>query len=517
MKLNFKYFTLPFAIVIAVLLYIRLKLVFSYSLDLVGLEYYFIHIVQQLSAGQGIYPNPEALPYANCLYTPVYFYIYRIAVSCLQINVFNDIYILLVLGRILSIIFVMAQIVYLIKFARLFTKSRIIQIAAVAFYLLLITEMMFAVRPDSLKVFFFMVFVYHLLLYVDRTATLKDGIICIAAAAFAVYTKQDISVHISFCFITALLLSRNKKIIGLFSAFLVICGGAFFISIGFYGKYFFHNIVFFNIQSVTNLSTSFNIFFISISIFRTFPFLVLTVLNARILVKSNAHTKEKFICIYAVLLYFLAHLSMLRAGSNFNYTFELIVLLILNLVVFCSIYKNKILEKRISATLTTAFFIFFYVVINGIIGNYAYKSEKEKNRKEEYTKIMESRKEIKETIGNAYAFFPNTLYSVFYIDKHIILGHDMHLDRFIKLYFTFDLPFNIDIKSKLPYINTTEYDKNFTDGTITYVITDNTKKSAEHVAFYYPAYKYYKTIDNMILYKFRDEEVRKLLIKTNLK
>lgn len=519
MKLNSKYYlyVLPFLLVIAILLYIRLKLVFSYSLDLVGLEYYFIHIVQQLATGQAIYPNPEALPYANCLYTPVYFYIYRIAVSCLHINVFDDIYTLLVLGRILSIVFVTAQIVYLIKFARLFSKSRIIEIAAVAFYLLLITEMMFAVRPDSLKVFFFMVFVYHLLLYVGRIATLKDGIICVAAAAFAVYTKQDISVHISLCFITAILLFRNKKIIGLFSAFLVICCIAFFISIGFYGKYFFHNIVFFNIQSVTNLSTSFNLFFISISIFRTIPFLLLTVLNGRILAKTNAHAKEKFIYIYAVLLYFLAHLSMLRAGSNFNYTFELIVLLILNFIVFCSIYKNKILERRITATVTTAFFIFFYLVINGIIGNYSYKSEKEKLKKEAYTQMLKSRKEIKETIGNTYAFFPNTQYSVFYIDKHIILGHDMHLDRFIKLYFTFDMPFNIDIKTKLPYINTAVYDRNFTDGTITYVITDNTKKSAEHVAFYYPAYKYYKTIDNMILYKFRDKEVSMPSIKTDFK
>lgn len=208
---------------------------------------------------------------------------------------------------------------------------------------------------------------------------------------------------------------------------------------------------------------------------------------------------------------------MLRAGSNFNYTFELIVLLVLNFIVFCSIYKNKILEKRITATVTTAFFICFYLIINGIIGNYSYKSEKEKLKKEAYTKMLKSRKEIKETIGNAYTFFPNTLYSVFYIDKHIILGHDMHLDRFIKLYFTFDMPFNIDIKTKLPYINTAVYDRNFTDGTITYVITDNTKKSAEHVAFYYPAYKYYKTIDNMILYKFRDKEVSMPSIKTDFK
>lgn len=519
MKLDLKYslYTLPFAIVIAVLLYIRLKLVFSYSLDLVGLEYYFIHIVQQLVAGQAIYPNPEALPYANCLYTPVYFYIYKFAVNCLQINVFDDIYKLLVLGRILSIVFVTAQIIYLIKFTRLFTKSRIIQIAAIAFYLLLITEMMFAVRPDSLKVFFFMVFVYHLLLYIDRSAKTKDGIICIAAAVFAVYTKQDISVHISLCFVTAILLSRNKNIIGLFSAFLVICGIAFFTSMHFYGNYFFHNIVFFNIQSVTNLSSSFNLFFISISLFRTIPFLILTILNGRFLVKSNTLVKEKFICIYAILLYFLAHLSMLRAGSNFNYTFELIILLVLNFIVFCSIYKNKILEKRTVTTATTAFFICFYFIINGIIGNYAYKPDKEKLKKEEYSKILKSRKEIKEVIGNTYIFFPNTMYSVFYIDKNIILGHDMHLDRFIKLYFTFDLPFNIDIKTKLPYINTTEYDSNFTDGTITYVITDNTKKSADHVVFYYPAYKYYKKIDQMVLYKFEKTIQIGHIPKTELK
>ena len=93
-KIIFRYrlYYIPFILLMAELLFVRLRLIFSYSLDLIGLEYYFTHIVQQILTHQAIYPNPESLPYANCLYTPVYFYICSAATYFFKLSIEDDIF-----------------------------------------------------------------------------------------------------------------------------------------------------------------------------------------------------------------------------------------------------------------------------------------------------------------------------------------------------------------------------------------------------------------------------------------
>jgi hypothetical protein len=120
-----------------------------------------------------------------------------------------------------------------------------------------------------------------------------------------------------------------------------------------------------------------------------------------------------------------------------------------------------------------------------------------KKFKKEYHQYLADKPLVDSIIKDDTVFFPNTKYSVFYSDKQLILGHDMHLDRFIELYTT-----NADIRSKLTFINTQSYDKNFTDGTIKYLLIENDIKSKKHLSVNYPLYSPFKKSKYLLIYRF---------------
>lgn len=502
--LKYRLYYIPFILLIIELFFVRLRLVFSYSLDLIGLEYYFTHIVQQILTNQAIYPDPETLPYANCLYTPVYFYCCSAATYFFKLNIQDDIFKLMVIGRMICYLLVLGQLFYLIRLSKRFTSSVFLHIIIVTLYVLLITEHMYAVRPDAMKIFFFIVFLFHFTKYNFYSNKLIDAIICVAAATFAVYSKQDIAIYISVCFIVAFIIIRSKKIFYLFLSFIFCCLISLVICVLIFGKDIFQNIILFNIQSVSNLMSSYNMIFFAISISRTFPFLFISVINFNKLRKSGSeHTAEKFIVITSILLYFAAHISMSRAGSNLNYTYELLILLVLNIPIFVKLHTEIILLHKKKLTTLLVFFIILLFLSNSSIGNYTFSNSKEARLKKDYYIYQSESKAIAGIIKDDYAFFPNTKYSVFYINKHIVLGHDMHLDRFVNLYTKLNSFQNLNFKTNLPYINSDKYDGNFKDGTIAYVIIENELKSKNHTAYYYPDYKPYKRVGNMLIYKFQ--------------
>lgn len=502
---KYKLLHLPFIFLIVLLLYIRFLFIFSYSVDIDGLEYYFLHLVQEMLNGQRMYGNPMEFPYSINLYTPVYFYLFGISVRLSNLNIYNDIHQMLVLGRMLSFSIVLLQLIYLVKLVRKFSTSTFISIIVLALYLLFISGHIYAVRPDALKILFFIMFVYYLtksLFYSDK---LLPVILCLTISILAVYTKQDISIYITLCFVVAFHILRSKKVIRMYATFVVLCLGMW-VAIGLrYGSYIFQNMVLFNVQSVVGLAHSYNLIFIIFSLFRTLPLFFIVILNHKKLKKTaDVSGGLKFIVQMSMILFPVTYLSLMRPGGNLNYTYELSVFLTINFGLFLHLNTDKInLHKKIYGGVLLIY-VLFLVFTNGLVKSYYFDQDKQRSYKTEYYNYLRDRDSIKEIIQNDTIFFPNTKYSVFYFDKPVVLGHDMHLDRFIKLYTNLDSVFNtLTIKTTLPYINTKRYDDNFKDGTVKYIIIDSSTESVQHVSFYYPMYSPCRRVGNMLIYKYK--------------
>src|SRR4051812_2108782 len=96
---KYKLYFLPFVFLTALLLYVRWLLVFSYNVDIDGLEYYFVHLIQEMQQHKPMYANPMAFPYSVNLYTPVYLYLFNGIIHLTKVNIYNDVYKILVIGR----------------------------------------------------------------------------------------------------------------------------------------------------------------------------------------------------------------------------------------------------------------------------------------------------------------------------------------------------------------------------------------------------------------------------------
>lgn len=500
-------FYLPFIAVIFELLFVRVRLLGSFSLDLNGLEYYFIHIVQKIAAYQPIYQNPEAIPFDNCLYTPLYFYICRLSMFAFTLDYKEDILKLLVLARGFSLLFVLMQLFYLAKITRLITKSLFQTVIVITFYLLLITEHMYAARPDSLKILFFTMFLFHFINYFFVSGKILDLFAFFLAGILAILSKQDIIIYLGILFATLILFKKEKRVLLIGIYFAITLLAVMFVCYLIYGNYFFVNIFLFNFQSVTNIAHSYIIICILISLSRLSPFLLLTFYNLYKSRNDENSSLIKYISINIIITFAIVHLfSMHRAGSNLNYSYELIVLAVLSIPIFYTHQKENTDRNLLwyNSVLITGVVLLFFS--NSFFSNYKYSVKKEEKLKAEYITYQNEKKEIINIIKNDYTYFPNTKYCLFYFDNKIIYGHDMHLDRFINYYIDSKYFTNLDIQTKLHFINTSYYDESFKNGLVKFLITDNTEKSSKHVALYYPKYSHYKATGNMIIYKFNESK-----------
>ncbi len=471
--------------------------IFSYSVDNGGLEFYFINIFQQLHNGKLLYPNPEIYPYSNCLYTPIYFHVLQGFIWLFHINPVSEIYELLVLGRSISFILVMAQCYYILKIIRKYKTEYFLQLVSITLYILLLTDNIFATRPDAFKLFFFSGFLYHLLNYHFHSSSRKDFILSVVFSLMAILSKQDIIIHISVCYLVVFIIRKNRIAFFHSSVFAILClllfAGCYFI----YGQFFFVNTFLLNVQQVTQLHKSYLINIIPLSIIRTLPLLLLSVYNYK---KSKHHLLEneiKFICILSFTLYILSHILITRAGANLNYTYELIFLLVINFSIFVSIYRLEKPAKKLKYYFIILFYLLFLFVTSVLFREINFNFCNLSTFKKEYYQYIADKPLVDSIIKEDTVFFPNTKYSVFYSDKQIVLGHDMHLDRFIELYAT-----NAEICSKLTFINTQSYDENFTNGKINYLLIENDEKSVNHLSVYYPLYSPYKKTNHLLIYKF---------------
>src|SRR4051812_46030271 len=110
---------IPFVSLILYLLIVRIRLIFSYSIDLEGAEFGFVHYAQILLQGKPLYGNPNVLPFLPVLFTPIYPYLLSCLASLFNYSYINDIHSILVIARTLSLLSMLVNIYFIHRLFKL--------------------------------------------------------------------------------------------------------------------------------------------------------------------------------------------------------------------------------------------------------------------------------------------------------------------------------------------------------------------------------------------------------------
>ena len=118
------------------ILYVRIRLIFSYSLDLEGGEFAFAHFVQVMLEGHRLYSNPNAYPYFVTMYGPIYPLLCYSICKLLNLNSLADLHTIYIVGRSLSLGAFVLILSVLYKFIGLMNQHKDIRalLALLLFY-----------------------------------------------------------------------------------------------------------------------------------------------------------------------------------------------------------------------------------------------------------------------------------------------------------------------------------------------------------------------------------------------
>lgn len=480
---------------IGYLLIIRIKLIFSYSVDLDGAEFVFVYYVQRLLANHTIYNNPTEFPYLACLFVPIYLYTLKTIVSVFSISKQSDMHFIYIVGRSFSLVLFLLQLVitttyFRKRFSLSFDKILII----VLINLLLISGHMYVIRPDAMKFLLFSINFILLVEYEFFRQRFFYLMLFLLLAVFNVFIKQDTVVYACVMILSMLVVTRKIKYLGLFLLFITFVFIAFNIMKHVFGEYFYTNVILFNFQTIDHVFTSINMMLVVYSLGRLSPLLFILFI---FLIQYKSIKKDAlvlFVLLFLLSSLIVSHLFILRAGSNINYAYESIFSAFFLLAILISKVNNLLLIKK-----HTYLFVWMYVTIlffaNLIIHNYRYDIEREKALKVKYYKRIEDSKILKSIVNNNTCFFPNIEYALFSQDCNMIYGYDYNIGRFISLV----MP--IKINTKLTYFDSKNYDDCFKNGTVKYIINETSKNAM--IQLNYPNYQYQTKVGDLSLFIFK--------------
>lgn len=474
----------------AYLLLIRFILIFSYSIDLDGAEFTFIHYIQQCLKGESLYLNPESFPYSITIYTPLYLEIVKFWSSVFSVDYIFDIHRIFIIGRVVSFLFTIICLYFIFRFAIKQTKHIQTSLFISTLFLVLMTGHAFATRPDSLKILFFIVYVYYFTDYFFETEKKSSKFISISAAILAIAAKQDAVVYILLIQGICLIIKWNKKITFYIIQFVILLTSLFFLFHIVYGPYCLKSLFSYNLQAIKNYRESYNFLIVLFNSVRLFPFYLLFVYLLITYRKYSNYQLIKLLSLSGIAAAVLSSIFLFRPGSYLNYTYELIVLCILSFSLFLKYKSGK-------KTLYFGFiYIIFIIITNTILNIYTINFEKEKKYKAEYDAYFTLRKQLKPYLENEEIIFDLTLkHSLFIADYNVIYGHEYHLDRLI-----FAL---LGLKSNSELISSSKkkYDALFANGNIDYILTQDTENEKIILQQYYPNYKAFQKVSSYMLYK----------------
>jgi hypothetical protein len=465
-------------------------LIFSYNIDLDGAEFTFVHYIQQLLKGEPLYLNPYEAPYSITFTRHLYLHLVEAACRFLEVNYIDNIYKIFITGRIISFGFTILGVYYIYLFAKKYLTNSAIILFVCALYLLLITGHSYAVRPDSMKLAFFIAFLYYIIDYFFESGTASSklrslifGILCIAA-------KQDAFIYIGLFLGITFLVKRTKQV---FSYLVVFAFSVCFLFLLFhiiYGKYCLSSLFLFNLQGISDYKNSYNFLIVIFNTFRLSPFYLLFIFiifsKKKRIIKINSYfSRNRIIC------RFLSSFFLFRPGSYLNYTYELIAIALLTTITF--------IKNRSEFPKKTFYFTGIYVLLiftsNTALNIYTINFDKEDAHKAAFSEYYQLRKDLIPLLEKKASIFnPELQQSIFIADFNVIYGQEYHLDRLI-----YGL-LGLKTTSKLMTVSSKHYDELFATGQVDYLVTKENERAKELIVKHYPAYKPYLKKGNYIIY-----------------
>ncbi|MCC6516919.1 MAG: hypothetical protein IT275_11255 [Chitinophagales bacterium] len=315
----------------------------------------------------------------------------------------------------------------------------------------------------------------------------RNLIFATCAAIIGIYTKHDIIIYIAIFFGVQFIMSKKIKDIIPFLIILLTTACLFVCMYLLKGNLILKNLFFYNIQYGNDAKIS--MLLILINIVRLFPLLLLSIINTR-----SKNVLIQFIAWYAILLFFTSSILLLRSGANLNYTYEVVIVMIIN----AGIYLQ---QKNFSYYKTTIVYIILLLLMCSKISyKLVHFGEDIDKWKAQYSAQQLSSSAIASIIKDDVVFFPEGKQLVFNGKLNTIFGYDLHLERFTSLYL------NTSIKSRiLNNHSTAEYDKLFTNGFVKYIVIEDNKNSLEQMNTYYPLYHFQEKQHQYLIYTFKDK------------
>ncbi len=487
-------------ITISYLLFIRYLLISSYSLDLEGAEVAFLHFTQLLLLGEPLYRNPCEFPFLNVMYVPGYPYLLYFLAKLLHYNPSNDIHEIFILARTLSFLTMFLNLYFIYAILKKLQLPFIYVLTGITFYLLLITGHFYATRPDCIKTTAFTASVYLVIEYLFFSKKKLYFILFLFSGLLAICVKQDALLNIYVLLIVVYWYLRSKDVLYLLIGHTICTIICFLIFYLLFGRHFFTNTIFFNLQVITDVKNSYTATVILGSIIRNFPLLLLAAINLYRSLKANGQKEVKnLIPLLSIVFFCTSHLSMMRTGSNMNYTYELILFLILNVLFFIRQYEKLIKQHAKLFYSLTSIYLLFLFASNRVIHSYTYNAQKEISYKEDYFSNLQERAEILAIIKDDITFFQNPTFIAYYPNVHLVYGYEMHFERLVETLH------GIRIKTQLLLFKTDIYDRYFKDGKVKYIITGNTEPQKECVRRNYSNFSVYKITKHFTLYRFSSQ------------
>lgn len=481
------FFEFACLILLFYLIFIRFTYIFTYNTNLEGVEFALVHFVQMICLKGHLYGDAGKFPFLLVVHAPLYYYMMAGIMKLFCIDVINDVHTMYIIGRSIAFVLLFVNIYILLKIVALFSLSFRYKIYFVLLFVLFLPAHFYACRPDAFKVLFFVLYLYSVI----RSYLSNRFVHYVVSAVYlfiGILFKQDVLVY--GCVIYFIFFVSTRRIIYLVLPVIVVA----FISLCMYVYYRFSGINLFkelflyNIQYDSDITI--NLLLITSHYIKAIPLLFFSVFNIR-----SQNKMTKVLAIISINYFVLCTLFMLRIGSSLNYTYESVFLLLINAAVYIEETRFEVNHFRICA------YMFMMLMLNQFIYYRAFLWTKDELRhKDVFFENVQTSKKVKKIIGDKVVFIPDMKYYLFYPETNLIYGADWHYDRYCAI------ALNIHIKPK--FINNrivAEYDKQFENGSVEYILIEDNDKSKRLLSQYYTSYAMLQKTDNLLIYKFKNK------------
>jgi hypothetical protein len=484
-------------LLIAYLLYVRIRLIFSWSVDLDGSEYIFINLVQFLLQGKSFYGNPVQFPFMTDIYTPGYTCLLYSIARVFGWNYITNIHEIVIAARSIALLCMPVNVYFIYRCMKELRFQRNFILPLITLYILLITGHFYATRPDAIKTTLFTVIIFCIIKFLFSRGTAIYLVWFNLAVLLSVLFKNDSIINIFL--VSGILFAglRNRRAVALLTSAVFTIALVLGVLYLLCGRYFFTNILLMNFQQITDIYHSNNLKVMLFSLARCLPLFATGIYGCYLSFRGrNKNSFQYFIPLMAVACFIAAHAAMLRTGSYLNYSYEPNFLLILNLGLLITAYKDAVQKYLELLVAGAALYMALIFASNYMIHSYSFSTEAENNYRLQYFSLLQQRKDLVAITEGETMFFPNEKYTVFYPDQPLIYGYDMHMDRCIFV------SIGLNVSSRQVFVSPDVYDHYFETGQVPYVVVDNDERSRIYINKYLPHYKYYTVEHNFIVYKY---------------